>query len=504
MKNEKIETLKERLREVSYLGSALGLLGWDQQVHMPVKGAEARGVATAYLSAIMHNKFVGIDADGLLNSLHKRLLAGNLPPDESVIVRETWRSFEREKKLPESFVKELSETTTRAYSAWTEARKKSDFKMFAPWLEKIVALKKREANYVGYRQSPYDSLLDAHEPEMKTNDAEKMLGELKEFLVPFVKTIKKSGAGAKPSILKGTFLIERQKEFNRRIAARMGFSFAHGRMDESPHPFTIGFHPHDVRITTRYRAHDALYAISSTIHETGHALYEQGLRAEHFGTPLGESVSYGIHESQSRLWENMVGKGMPFWRYFYPALRREFPRPFLSVPIGDFYRALNNVRPSLIRVEADEVTYNLHIVLRFEIEKALIEGQYRVSELPKVWNEKMREYLGITVPDNARGVLQDVHWSGGSFGYFPTYSLGNIYAGQFWHAARKDMPRLDTTIAKGNLLPLREWFRAHVHEYGKTFSARALVKKATGEEPSSGYYIAYLEKKYGEIYNIRT
>jgi carboxypeptidase Taq len=282
----------------------------------------------------------------------------------------------------------------------------------------------------------------------------------------------------------------------------MGFDLESGRIDKSTHPFTSGFHPNDVRITTRYSEKDVFYSIGSTIHESGHALYDQGLPEEHFGTPLAESISLGIHESQSRLWENNVGKSRSFWNYFYPKLQKEFPKPFKSIPTEAFYKAINAVSPSLIRTQADEVTYNLHIIIRFEIEKEMIEGSIDLAKLPEIWRFKMKKYLGIDVPTDKEGVLQDVHWSTGYIGYFPTYSLGNLYAAQLYDTMAKQIPGLSKKIGDGQLEEVRDWLRKKVHIHGKTYNAQELIKKITGEYLNSRYFNEYLEKKYGEIYKL--
>ncbi len=491
-----IAVLKERLVEIAYLSSVGQVLGWDQEVHMPEKGADARAAASALISGIVHKKMVALDDDGLLSSLKKQLDAKQVKGKDAVIVAETWRSWQRQKKLPEAFVTELSETVAKAQHVWARARKENDFKTFLLWLTKIVELKRKEAALVGFQDSPYDALLDSFEPGLTAKDAAVILNDLKDFLVPFLKELQRSRAKADPKRLRGVFPLEKQVAFNRRVAEAMGFDFAAGRMDQSTHPFTTTFHTQDVRITTRFREDDVLYAVGSTIHETGHALYEQGLPSEHFGTPLGETVSLGIHESQSRLWENMIGKSKEFWRYFYPKLRKEFPKPFKEVPLDEFMRIINAVQPSLIRTEADEVTYNLHIILRFEIEKELIEGVIDPTDLPAVWRAKMKEYLGVTVPDDARGVLQDVHWSAGYFGYFPTYTLGNLYAAQFYAAMERDIPDLAERIARGDFATPREWLRKKIHLHGKTYEAAKLVKRVTGEPPTSRYFIDYLKAKY--------
>ncbi len=469
---------------------------------MPAKGSGPRAEMLGYLAGELHDKVISKEFRGLLQEAKAAEDAGGLTPGESAIVREVWRDVTREEKLPLEFVKELTQVTSEAYHVWMDARKKKDFKLFAPHLTKIVALKRREAELVGYKQSPYDALLDTFEPYATTEEIATALGDLKNFLAPFLVKIKNSKTKVSQSAIAGDYDIEKQKAFCALAAKQIGYDFDAGRLDVSAHPFSTSFHPLDARITTRYSRSEFMESVSGVIHEVGHALYEQGLPAEHFGTPLAEAVSLGIHESQSRLWENMVGKSRAFWTYFYPVMQKEFPAPLQNVSLESFYRAINAVEPSFIRVEADEVTYNLHIILRFEIERALIEGHIAVEDLPRIWNSKMKELLTVDVPDDSLGVLQDVHWSGGSIGYFPTYSLGNLYSAQFFAAARRDIPALDDEMAQGHFANLLKWLREKIHVHGKRYSAQELAKKATGEKLNSKYFSDYISKKYGEIYEL--
>ena len=499
---ENISKLREKLQELYHINSALAVLHWDQEVFMPSKGAALRAATISNLAGILHEKFISKDFAALLKKAKAKLDDGNLDDEESAIVRELWREYERQKKLPVAFVKEMAQICSEGHNVWIKAREKADFKIFLPYLKKIVALKRKEAKLVGYKKSPYDALLDTYEPYSTSEEISMIFEELKNFLVPFLKKIEKSKAKISPKILSGNFPIEQQKQFNEEVAKKIGFDFEAGRLDTSVHPFSTGFHPNDVRITTRFRKDDLFSSLFSTIHETGHALYEQGLVTKKFGTPLGESISHGIHESQSRMWENTVARSNNFWKYFYPKLQKKFPKPFARIKFEDFYCAINFVEPSLIRVEADEVTYSLHIILRFEIEKELIEGSIEVEDLPKIWNAKMKEYLGVKVPSDANGVLQDVHWSGGGIGYFPSYTLGNLYAAQFYNTAKKDIINLEKEIAAGEFGHLRQWLRKKIHIHGKMYSADGLVREVTGEPLTSQYFIDYLKEKYGEIYKI--
>ena len=497
-----MEEFKKELMDIYYLSSAISVLHWDQEVSMPQKGNELRAKIIGSLAGELHNKFTSADFSKSLLALKKKLDSGKLNDEESCIVREVWREFSREKKLPLDFVKELAETTSRSQLIWAQAREKNDFKLFLPQLKKIIDLKRKEAELVGFKGSPYNALLDIFEPYTNVEEIEMVFSELKSFLIPFLAKIKKSKVKANRSVLKGDFPIEKQIELNKFIASKIGFDFEAGKLDVSTHPFSTGFHPQDVRMTTRYKKDDLFYAISSTIHETGHSLYEQGIPIENFGSPMGESISHGIHESQSRLWENILGKSEDFWQYFYPILQKRFPKHFGKIKLSDFYKAINIVSPSLIRTEADEVTYNLHIILRFEIEKDLIEGSIAAEDLPKIWNDKFKEYFGIKVSSDKSGVLQDVHWSGGMIGYFPTYTLGNLYAAQFYASAKRDILNLEKEIRKGQFGHILAWLRKNIHIHGKLFSADVLAEKVTGEKLASKYFIEYIEKKYSKIYNI--
>jgi carboxypeptidase Taq len=493
---------QQKLTDIAQLKSAIALLNWDKDVLMPPKGSGPRAAMLSYLAGELHDKVVSPEFRGLLGEAKAAADAGRLAPGERAIVREVWRDVSREEKLPLEFVKELAQVTSEAYHVWMDARAKKDFDLFAPHLAKIVALKRREAQLVGFQGSPYDALLDTFEPYATTPEIAGALGDLKNFLVPFIVKIRNAKAKVSRDVVAGDFDIEKQKTFCARAAKQIGYDFDAGRLDVSAHPFSTSFHPLDSRITTRYSRSEFMESISGVIHETGHALYEQGLPAAHFGTPLAEAVSLGIHESQSRLWENMVGKSRPFWIYFYPLLQREFPAALQNVSLDTFYRSINTVEPSFIRVESDEVTYNLHVILRFEIEKALIEDNLEVEELPVVWNSKMKELLQLDVPDDSQGVLQDVHWSGGMIGYFPTYSLGNLYSAQFFAAAKRDIPTLDEQMARGEFGALLKWLREKIHVHGKFYSAQELAKNATGEALNSKHFAAYITAKYSEIYEL--
>ncbi len=483
-----------KLKEVRTLDAVGSLLSWDQETYMPPKTAAARAEQLALVSGLVHEKLVSDEMGALLEELSGR----PLDPEQAANVREVRRVFERERKLPTELVREIARTRSLAHEAWVAARKAADFERFAPWLEKNLALQKEVAERTGYEEEPYDALLDWYEPGARARRIAPLFEALRARIVPLVQAIGRSGK--RPRKIQGRFPLERQRAFGERIARDMGYDFEAGRLDVSAHPFCTGMHPTDVRITTRYDEADFRDSLFGILHEAGHALYEQGFDPRHAQTPMGEAASTAIHESQSRLWENLVGRSRPFWRHYYPLLREAFPEALGDVALDDFYFAINEVEPSFIRVEADEVTYNLHIVLRFEIERDLFSGRASVSDLPALWNRKMEELLGIVPPDDAKGVLQDTHWSWGLFGYFPTYTLGNLYAAQFYAAAAREIPDLEARIGRGELLPLREWLRERIHRRGAFFRPEDLCRDVTGAPLDASHFVSYLEQKFGALY----
>jgi carboxypeptidase Taq len=488
-----IQELRNELVIMSKYGSALGVLGWDQEVNIPKKGRAFRGEVNALLSADLHRRATADKFVGLVKKLREPAKFDKLSKDEQIIVRETWRDVEKSLKIPTELVEEMARLATEAFAAWAEAREKSDFKIYQPYLQKIVALNQKEAELLGYKESPYDALLDGFEPELTAARIEEVFTPLAKELSQIVKNVK---GKPEPKLPKAKYPIDIQVKLNHKIAADLGYDLDAGRIDVSPHPFTMGLHPTDVRITTRYQEDDFYYAVGCTVHETGHALYEQGLLPKYYGTPLGEVGSLGLHESQSRMWENFVGRSIEYCHYLNTLLVEYFPdNPKLTDE--QVYDHLNHVQPSLIRVEADETTYNLHIVLRFEIEKGLIEGTIKVADLPEIWNAKMKQYLHIEVPDDAHGVLQDVHWSHGTIGYFPTYTLGNIYAAQLYNKAKSEIQNLEAGFAEGEFASLLKWLRKNVHQEGSRYYPEELIKKVTGEGLNSKYLVDYLKTKNG-------
>jgi carboxypeptidase Taq len=493
--------LLDELREISLLSSTASILGWDEQTQLPRKAAGFRGDQLALLARLAHERLVAPKLGELLVSLESSPFLGAGDSDASVNVRQTRRVVDRARKLPSSLVEELARVAVLAQQAWVEARKASDFGAFAPWLERIFRLKRQQAEFLGPCQHPYDALLDEFEPGDTTADLTLVFESLRGPLVDLVRRIADAPLKGQGALLERSFPRAAQEALARRAAAAIGFDFERGRLDVSAHPFCTHLGPSDTRLTTRYDEHHFGDAFFGVLHEAGHGLYQQGLPTEHFGTPVGDYVSMGIHESQSRLWENLVGRRRSFWRHFFPRLQAAFPST-ADIAEGDWYRAVNHVGPGFIRIEADEATYNLHVLLRFELEKALIAGDLPVADLPGAWNEKMRSYLGLTPPDAARGVLQDIHWAAGLVGYFPTYTLGNLYAAQFFARAQADLGDLDASFARGEFAPLLGWLREKIHAEGQRFTARKLVERVTGKPLSAAPLLAHLAQKAAEVYGV--
>ena len=501
--NELYANLTDELKKTALLGSCSSVLSWDEQTYLPPGGAEHRANQLGLLAGLVHERATSPRLGELLSEIEG---AGGLDGDDSpqtVNVREARRVYQRATKLPQSLVEEVSRVTSLAQHAWVQARKDSSFKEFQPWLEKVLNLKREEATAIGYGDGvPYDALLDDYEPGALSNEVAQIFAGLREELVPLVAAIRDSGKQPDTSILTKSYPVEAQRRFGTTAAQQIGFSFEEGRLDIAPHPFCSGFGPGDCRLTTRYDEHHFPGAFFGTLHEAGHGMYEQGLDREAYGTALGESTSLGIHESQSRMWENFVGRSRAFWLYFYKPAQETFPLALADVHVDDFYAAINAVRSSFIRVEADEVTYNLHIMLRFELEQAMIAGELAPADVPGVWNEKFASYFGMTPPNDTQGCLQDIHWSSGSFGYFPTYALGNMYAAQFFEAARDAVGDLDEQFRRGEFEPLKQWLNTNIHLLGKRYRANRLVEVITGRSLSHQPLVAHLHAKYDELYEL--
>jgi carboxypeptidase Taq len=496
------DELCQHVRETTLLESTQAVLEWDERTKMPPRACEYRAEQITNLSGMIHRRRTDPRLGEWLHELCDGPLAADLHSDAGTTIRQIRRDYQRRVKLPQSLVEEITRASVLGHQAWIEARKHDDFKSFQPHLAKMMELKRQQAAAIGYTTCAYDALLDEYEPGETTANVARVLAGLREALVPLVSAIAGSGRGPNIEVLQRHYPVDLQEKFGKQAAAAIGFDFDRGRLDETHHPFCSSTGPHDCRITTRYYEHFFPSALFSILHEAGHGLYDQGLRAEQFGLPPGSFVSLGIHESQSRMWENLVGRGRAFWQYFFPAARELFPHALGDVTLDEFYFAVNDVRPSLIRVEADEATYNLHIVIRFEMEQALIDGDLPVSDLPGVWKEKYRHYLGIEPPNDADGVLQDVHWSAGLVGYFPTYSLGNLYAAQFLQQADKDLGGLDEQFARGEFRPLLDWLITNIHRHGQCYSAAELVQRITGQPLHHQPHIAYLRGKLEPLYGL--
>ena len=502
-----VTLLKTKLLEIQHLRDAASLLSWDQETYMPTGGGQARADQIALLQTLAHDKFVSSEIETLLTPYMDTTtgLAENstgLDDASKALLRETWRDFSRAKKLPSEFVTRLERECSIAQQVWAEARQENNFAKFLPNLKTIIDLKHEEVEYLGYTGSPYNTLLDAYEPGATVAQLKPLFTTLREGLVSLLEQIGQSPTPPDDRILYQAYNNDQQLEFGKLVLTKMGYDFSRGRLDLSAHPFTTSFHPTDVRVTTRVFEKDLPSCLFSCIHEGGHGLYDQGLPPEHHGTPLGESLSLGIHESQSRLWENSVGRSRAFWEYFFPVLKERFPDQLNGITVEQFYRAINTVKPSLIRVEADEVTYNLHVMVRFEIELDVIEKRVNAEDLPELWRTKMKQYLGVVPERESDGVLQDVHWSFGAFGYFPTYTLGNLYAAMLFKQVEIDLPSLNHDIARGNLIPLKEWLNNRIHRYGRQYTSEELIRRATGQTLSAKPFLQSLQHKMQEVYGI--
>lgn len=487
-------------RETALLESIEELLGWDERTMLPPAAGEYRAEQITYLSGMAHKRRTDARLGEWLAELADSSLAADPHSDTGATIRQLKRDYEKRVKLPQSLVEELTRASVLGQQAWTEARKNDDFAAFAPVLEKIYGLKRQQAEAVGYESCPYDALLDDFEPDAKTEDVAAVLEGLREELAPLVAEIADSGRSPNTEILRRNFPVSAQEAFGKSAAAAIGFDFNRGRLDVTHHPFCAGMGPSDCRITTRYDERFFPSAFFGILHEAGHGIYDQGLRTDQFGLPPGSYVSLGIHESQSRMWENFVGRSRPFWEHFYGPAQRAFPEALGDVSLDEFYFAVNDVRPSLIRVEADEATYNLHIIIRFELEQALINEELAVADLPGAWKEKYQQYLGIQPPDDADGVLQDVHWSAALVGYFPTYTLGNLYAAQFFEKANEELGGLDEMFARGEFEPLRNWLQQKIHEKGQCFTAAELAETVTGRPVTHRPLMQQLRNKLQPLY----
>ncbi len=499
--SEKMLKLFELVAELTDLSHISAVLGWDQQVNMPPGGSEERAMQSAALGRIIHEKFATDEVGQLIADLEEEVGDLYAETDEARAVKVSKKFYEKQAKIPLPLLMETIKTSSIANEAWVKAKTQADFSIFEPHLVKIVDLRKQYVELYKPYDHVYDPLLDDFEPGMKTAEVIEIFDKLRPQQVQLLQEIAEKDPPDN-SFIKQYYKEDYQEIFGRYVITCFGYDWDRGRLDVSPHPFTTEFGLGDVRITTRYLKEDPGSAIFSTMHEAGHALYGQGLAEKYKRHPLRGAASLAIHESQSRLWENIIGRSQEFWTHFYPSLQMLFPEHLGNISVNDFYRGINKVEPSFIRVEADEATYNLHIMLRLEIELGLMEGTIAVSDLPDIWNSKTQEYLGITPPDDAHGALQDVHWSGGMIGYFPTYALGNLASVQLWDKLLEEHPNVPDEIAQGKFESVLDWMGEHIHQYGGKYEPQEILLKATGAKLTPEPYLAYLQKKYSEIYGL--
>ncbi len=502
-------TLKKALEQfnlldekITHYSSILGLVDWDQKVMAPKKGRNVFAKATGTLRTDVFKLSVSQEMGELLAILTSSENGEQLDKMTRAKVREYKEYYQKSKSIPADLFQEYSILTAQANDAWEEARENNDFARYLPSLEKIIDFKRKFAEIYGYEEHPYDALLDEFEPGLTVKKLDPLFSKLRESSVKLLERIKQDGKPTKVEVFDQSFDIEKQKEFNRYILPTIGFDMAAGRLDETVHPFAQTVNIGDVRLTTRYLDKNVRSALFGTIHEAGHGIYEQHINPAFEESVLQSGASFGIHESQSRFLENMVGRSKEFWNFFFPKLKEYFPKQLEQISVEEFFRAVNTVQPSYIRVEADELTYNLHIMLRYEIEKALMGGEIEAKDLPAIWNQKMKDYLGITPPTDTLGVLQDVHWSFGGIGYFPSYSLGNLYAAQILHTIQKELPDVNYYIENGRFDLIQAWLKENIHQYGKLYTPNELIVKVTGEELNADYLVEYLEKKYSEVYGL--
>ncbi|WP_462411983.1 carboxypeptidase M32 [Neobacillus sp. Marseille-QA0830] len=487
------------VKKMTSYHEALGLLYWDLRTGAPKQGVDQRSEVIGLLSSEVFKMSTSEEMAAYIANLSK----ADLPEKTRKVLEECKKNYEQNKKIPAEEYKEFVVLQSKAESVWEEAKAKSDFSLFQPYLEKLVETTKRFIDYWGHQGNKYNVLLDLYEPGMTVEVLDEVFGELKANIIPLVQKISQSSNKPETDFLFKPFGKENQRKLSLEFLSQIGFNFDAGRLDETVHPFATGLNPGDVRVTTKYDETDFRVAVFGTIHEGGHALYEQNISKDLIGTPLCTGTSMGIHESQSLFYENMVGRSMPFWKCNYDLLKKYASGQFEHVEIEEFYRAINESKPSFIRIEADELTYPLHIIIRYEIEKGLFNGGIAVADLPEVWNDMYQQYLGIRPRNAAEGVLQDVHWAGGSFGYFPSYALGYMYAAQFKHKMLTDLPDYDLLVESGQLQPIKEWLTKHIHQYGKMKKPLEILHDVTGEGLNAKYLIDYLYDKYEKVYQLK-
>lgn len=490
----------DRARTVSDLRAASSLLHWDQETYMPDGAAAVRAEQSATLETLTHQMATSGEYAAMLETVRQESERGELEGWEQKLVEESHREFERSRKLPDEFVREMSRAQSLAHHAWRKAREQQDFSIFAPLLEQIVGLKRQAAEYFGYAENPYDALIDQYEPGMLASQLRPVFDRLRKGTGELLQKIADAGTPPDDSVLFTDFDPEQQLAFSKKIIQQLGFDFNTGRVDLSAHPFCTSFGSSDVRLTTRIFRDDLRSCLFGLMHEAGHGMYEQGFAPQLVRTPLAAGTSMGIHESQSLLWENMVGRSEEFWQWAFPEIAGTFPDRLAGFDSLSFFRAINVMKPSFIRVEADELTYNMHIILRFEIEDDLINGRMSVADIPAVWNQKSQEYLGIVPPNDSLGCLQDIHWSFGGFGYFASYTLGKLYAAMFFNRATEQLPDLRQQIARGEFGSLLGWLRENLHQWGKSKNASQLANDICGRSLTETDFLAYLDRKIERVY----
>jgi carboxypeptidase Taq len=495
---ELYDIYKATMQKVADLRCANAVLQWDQETYMPPKGAHFRGQQISTLSELSHQLFSSEEFGGVLKELNSR---ADLEEDQKRNAELTYEDYVKNKKYSSDFVRKLSSQINRTYHSWIEARKQNSFSIYKDELSKLVDLKKQEAEILGYSEHPYNALLD----EFEKGATVALIDKVFSGLLPVIKKLL-GAIQAEPqvddSFLSLHYPRQQQWDWGMQLIRELNFDFEAGRQDMSEHPFSTSFNAHDVRITTRINESDFGSMTWSCIHETGHALYEQGLLPDNYGLPLGEACSYSMHESQSRLWENNAGRSLTFWEYQFPRLKSFFPQQLNQVSLDNFYKGINKVQPSLVRTEADEITYHFHVFIRYELEKKLLTGELSTADIPAYWNEQYKKLLGVDVPDDKTGCLQDVHWSHGSFGYFPTYSLGSFYAAQFFETAKRQVTTMENDFRNGNYNSLLEWLRTHIHKHGRKYPSEVLCARVTAQSLSVDYYTGYIKEKYAGIYNL--
>lgn len=499
-----LHALSKHAQILTGIGS---LLHWDQDTYMPKGAAGFRAEQLKTLAGIVHKERTSKEFSKALNSLIDiktgSIKQKGLSAFQKAALTQWRRDFLLETALPQTFVEEFAKLSSASIFAWEDAKKNNDFKVFLPFLEKILAMVRKKADFIGYKEHPYDALIDQFEPKMTTREVKELFEALKKAVLRVLQMIG-SKKQVNDTFLHAKYSVDRQESFNRILLEILGYPQTNGRLDLSVHPFSSTIHPTDSRITTRIMPNLLISNIRSVMHEFGHAFYDMAFKPEDYGSPLGEAISLGMHESQSRWWETRIGLSKPFWKHCLPLLKQHFKGKVADVSLDTFWRAINKVEPSLIRIESDEVTYTLHIILRYELEVALVEGELKAKDIPDAWNAKMKELLGIQPKNNAEGCLQDIHWSMGAFGYFPTYALGNLYAAQFFETFEKELPEWEKCVSQGDLQGIKDWLRRNIHHYGRVYSSKELVKKVTKKPFSITPFATYLEEKYANIYGYTT